>query len=44
MDRFRGLDYLDALDRIAPGWDTRDGTAGGPALALLRHVAVLGTT
>jgi fatty-acyl-CoA synthase len=44
MDCFRGLDYLDALDRISPGWD--DGgsaaAAGGTALPRLRHVFVLG--
>jgi fatty-acyl-CoA synthase len=40
MDRFRDLDYLDALDRIAPGWET---AAGGDALPRLRHVFVHGT-
>ena len=40
MDAFRTLDYLDALDRIAPGWE-RD--AGGQALPRLRDVFVLGT-
>ncbi|MEU4227824.1 AMP-binding protein [Nonomuraea sp. NPDC026600] len=40
MDRFRDLDYLDALDRIAPGWE-RNG--GGAALPRLRAVFVLGT-
>ncbi|WP_250282822.1 MULTISPECIES: AMP-binding protein [unclassified Frankia] len=40
MDRFRELDYLDALDRIAPGWETE---AGGSSLPRLRHVFVLGT-
>ncbi len=40
MDRFRDLDYLDAMDRIAPGWET---DAGGNALPRLRHVFVLGT-
>lgn len=39
MDRFRDMDYLDALDRIAPGWE-RD--AGGSALPRLREVFVLG--
>jgi len=39
MDRFRGLDYLDALDRIAPGWES---AAGGRALPALRHVFVHG--
>jgi fatty-acyl-CoA synthase len=43
MDRFRGLDYLDALDRIADGWDTRDGGAGGAALPRLERVFVHGT-
>lgn len=37
MDEFRGLDYLDCLDRIAPGWE--DG-GGGDALPRLRHVFV----
>jgi fatty-acyl-CoA synthase len=41
MDTFRGLDYLDALDRIAPGWE-RGG--GGDALPRLRHVFVKGTS
>ncbi|MDT7708907.1 MAG: fatty-acyl-CoA synthase [Pseudonocardiales bacterium] len=40
MDAFRGLDYLDALDRITPGWE-RD--AGGVNLPRLRDVFVLGT-
>ncbi|NMI01122.1 AMP-binding protein [Pseudonocardia acidicola] len=40
MDRFRDLDYLAALDRIAPGWET---AAGGDALPRLRHVFVHGT-
>ncbi|MGW4959901.1 AMP-binding protein [Nonomuraea sp. NPDC004186] len=40
MDRFRDLDYLDALDRIAPGWE-RGG--GGAALPRLRAVFVMGT-
>lgn len=40
MDRFRNLDYLDALDRIAPGWES---SAGGHAFPRLRHVFVLGT-
>jgi fatty-acyl-CoA synthase len=39
MDEFRGLDYLDALDRIAPGWERH---AGGAALPRLRHVFVRG--
>jgi fatty-acyl-CoA synthase len=37
MDRFRELDYLDALDRIAPGWETE---AGGGRLPRLRQVFV----
>jgi fatty-acyl-CoA synthase len=41
MDEFRGLDYLDALDRIAPGWERH---AGGTALPRLRHVFVRGTS
>lgn len=40
MDRFRGIDYLDALDRIAPGWVA---LAGGSSLPRLRHVFVHGT-
>lgn len=40
MDRFRDLDYLAALDRIAPGWEHE---AGGAALPRLREVFVLGT-
>lgn len=44
MDRFKDLDYLDALDRIAPGWDTARGEkAGGPGLPALRAVFVHGT-
>lgn len=39
MDAFRTLDYLDALDRIAPGWEQY---AGGDALPQLRDVFVLG--
>lgn len=37
MDEFRGLDYLDALDQIAPGWERG---AGGSWLPALRHVFV----
>lgn len=40
MDRFRDLDYLEMLDRMAPGWETN---AGGSALPRLRHVFVHGT-
>jgi fatty-acyl-CoA synthase len=43
MDHFRGLDYLDALERIASGWDTRDADAGGEALPRLERVFVHGT-
>ncbi len=38
MDAFRGLDYLDSFDRIAPGWDRADFT-GSEAL---RAVVVFG--
>jgi fatty-acyl-CoA synthase len=37
MDRFRDLDYLRALDQLAPGWE-RDG--GGERFPRLRHVVV----
>ncbi len=40
MDRFRGVDYLDMLDQIAPGWED---SGGGEGLSNLRHVAVLPT-
>ncbi|MPY47490.1 class I adenylate-forming enzyme family protein [Streptomyces acidicola] len=40
MDAFRGIDYLDALDRIAPDWERH---AGGTELPCLRHVFVRGT-
>lgn len=40
MDRFRGNDYLAALDEIAPGWE-RGG--GGAALPMLREVLVFAT-
>lgn len=40
MDRFRDVDYLGALDAIAPGWETGGGGAQIPAL---RHVIVLPT-
>ncbi|MHA6721905.1 class I adenylate-forming enzyme family protein [Sphingomonas sp. RS2018] len=40
MDRFRDVDYLDALDQIAPGW-VEDG--GGTTLPRLRQVVVLPT-
>lgn len=41
MDEFRGLDYLDCLDRIAPGWEDN---GGGEALPRLRHVFVRAVT
>ncbi len=37
MDRFRGLDYLKALDELAPGWETR---GGGEAFPVLERVFV----
>jgi fatty-acyl-CoA synthase len=40
MDAFRSLDYLDALDRIVPGWERE---AGGVTLPRLRDIFVLGT-
>ncbi|MFE2938127.1 AMP-binding protein [Streptomyces sp. NPDC059255] len=40
MDAFRKLDYLDALDRIAPGWEEH---AGAAVLPRLREVVVRGT-
>jgi fatty-acyl-CoA synthase len=40
MDRFRDLDYLHALDELAPGWE-RDG--GGTAFPRLRRVFVFPT-
>ncbi|MEU7811974.1 class I adenylate-forming enzyme family protein [Pseudonocardia sp. NPDC049154] len=40
--RFRDVDHLSELDRIAPGWATRPGRAGGDALPLLRDVVVVG--
>jgi fatty-acyl-CoA synthase len=40
MDEFRSLDYLDALDRIAPDWER---VAGSAALPDLRHVFVRAT-
>jgi fatty-acyl-CoA synthase len=41
MDRFRDLDYLHALDELAPGWE-RNG--GGTAFPKLRRVVVFPTT
>ncbi len=40
MDRYRGVDHLESLDSIAPGWDR---TGGGDALPRLRHIAVFPT-
>ncbi len=40
MDRFRDLDYLEALDQLAPGWEVK---GGGEALPSLRHVVVFAT-
>lgn len=40
MDRFRDVDYLDALDQIAPGWAEQ---GGGIALPLLRDIIVFPT-
>ena len=37
MDRFRGLDYLAALNDLAPGWAHQ---AGGDAFPKLRQVVV----
>ncbi len=41
MDRFRSLDYLGALDDLAPGWET---AGGGAALPMLRQVTVFPTS
>ncbi len=40
MDRFRDLDYLAALDELAPGWQR---VGGGSALPRLRRVIVFPT-
>ena len=40
MDAFRGCDYLDCLDRLAPGWET---AGGGTALPHLERVFVFPT-
>ena len=40
MDRFRSLDYVGALDELAPGWET---AGGGDAFPLLRRVVVFPT-
>jgi fatty-acyl-CoA synthase len=37
MDRFRDLDYLEALDQLAPGWENQ---GGGEALPRLKKVVV----
>ena len=37
MDRFRDLDYLGALDNLAPGWETE---GGGQRIPRLREVVV----
>ena len=41
MDRFRTLDYLAALDELAPGWESE---GGGTALPDLRQVTVFATS
>jgi fatty-acyl-CoA synthase len=41
MDRFRDLDYLAALDELAPGWEHE---GGGERLPRLRTVVVFSTT
>ena len=40
MDRFRDLDYLAALDELAPGWER---SGGGASLPSLRRVVVFPT-
>ena len=40
MDRFRDLDYLEALDQLAPAWEQH---GGGETLPRLRTVVVLAT-
>ncbi|GAC1538272.1 MAG: AMP-binding protein [Acidimicrobiales bacterium] len=40
MDSFRDLDYLGALDELAPGWESG---GGGEGLPLLRRVVVFPT-
>jgi fatty-acyl-CoA synthase len=43
MDRFRDVHYLESLDRITPGWDSRPaGSAGGVTLPNLRAIFVHG--
>lgn len=41
MDRFRGLDYLEALDGLMPGWESN---AGGSRFPRLKHVFVFPTS
>lgn len=43
MDRFRGNDYLAALDEIIPGWERLPDGASGEALPMLRSIIVLAT-
>ena len=40
MDRFRNLDYLQALDELAPGWETK---GGGDVLPMLKKIVVFPT-
>ncbi|PPJ40813.1 acyl--CoA ligase, partial [Pseudoxanthomonas sp. KAs_5_3] len=40
MDQFRDVDYLDALDQIAPDWEHH---GGGSSMPCLRHILVLAT-
>ena len=40
MDRFRDLDYLEALDQLAPGWEQR---CSGETFPRLRNIVVLAT-
>lgn len=41
MDEFRGIDYQDCLDRLAPGWES---AGGGTGLPDLREVFVFPTS
>ena len=41
MDQFRDVDYLDALDRINPSWETE---AGGAVLPKLRSIFIHNTS
>ena len=43
MDRFRGNDYLAALDEIIPGWESLPDGACGEALPMLRSIIVFAT-